>query len=359
MEEGRDNTMNNYEDKNIYDMLNDIEIDLSEFDREDFNDIEKMRVKKKFRKSIGKKNDNKNYKRFIGVASVGIIGLGTILFTPVGTYASKVITDLVFDIKSALRLDQDAGNYTQTINKSITKEGITLRLNEAVLNSDELIISLTTISEEKLKNETRIDRESSKLYINGKFVKKSQMSSLGTVSKSNIDEVMFFGVDANKYKGVIDVKLELGDVSIYKDEKNKERDIKGPFIFEFKLDTSKVNSSTKEINLNQKIELDNGGIITLEKYVATPLSQKIYYNKVQYNEDEMFVLKGTDNIGNEIEFDLYSEEDEKGELIANRDGKKIDEDIKTLTLTPYKKIWNGKSIEFEKIGKEIKININK
>lgn len=47
--------MKNYEDKDIYDMLNDMEIDLSEYDREDFNDIEKMRVKKKFRESIGKK----------------------------------------------------------------------------------------------------------------------------------------------------------------------------------------------------------------------------------------------------------------------------------------------------------------
>lgn len=47
--------------KNIYDMLNDNSINLEELEREGFNDIEKRRIKKKFKKTVHK-NKNKKTK---------------------------------------------------------------------------------------------------------------------------------------------------------------------------------------------------------------------------------------------------------------------------------------------------------
>lgn len=359
--------MKNNDDKNIYDMLNDIEIDLDEYEREDFNDIEKMKIKKKFKQSIGKKNNN--YKKYISVASVAVVSLGIITFTPVGTYASKIISDLVFDIKSAVGIDTEEEQYVKVINKSVTKGDITLRLNEAILNDDELIVSLTTISEKNIgKNESLWREKAPKLYINGEFVDASFSSSLGQVSKNNMDEVMFCRLDTSKYKGTIDLRLEFDGVGRYKEENNKmieQEFIKGPFIFEFNFDTSKINKDIKDIDINKVIDFGNGEKITLDKFIYTPLTQKILFtqNDKAFNNQVDFLLKGTDDLGNEIEFDIYHSTNNKGQLIANLNDKKMDKSAKYITLTAYKRTFveNGKKIEpkLEEIEKNIKIDLDR
>lgn len=361
--------MKNNDDKNIYDMLNDIEVDLSEYEREDFNDIEKMKIKKKFRQSIGKKNINNNYKKYISVASAVVVSLGIVSLTPVGTYASKIISDLVFDIKSVLGINTEEDGYINIINKSVTKDNITLRLNEAILNDDELIVSLTTKSEENLdKNETLWRDRASKLYINGELIDALESSTSSQVSKKNNDEIMFFRLDTNKYNGVIDVKLEFDGIARYKEEKNeliKQEFVKGPFVFDFNFDTTKINKEIKKIDINKVIDFGNGEEITLEKFVYTPLTQKILFtqNNLAFNNKVDMILKGTDNLGNEIEFDIYHGEGERGQLIVDSNLNKINKKAKYITLTAYKRTFveNGKNLEprLEEIEKDIKIDLNK
>lgn len=348
--------MKNHDDKNIYDILNDIEIDLSEYEREDFNDIEKIKIKKKFRQAIGKKNLNNNHKKYISAALIALVSLITISFTPVGTYASKVISDLVFDIKAVLGVATEQEGYIKTINKSITKDDITLRLNEAILNDDELIVSLTTISEEDIdKDETVWTKTASKLYINGEEVDYSQSGTLDKVSKRNIDEVMFFRLNTSKYKGTISVKLELSGI----DKGFTEE----PFIFEFELDTNKINKDIKNITINKVIDFGNDKKITLDKFIYTPLTQKICFtqNKKAFDNEVDMVLKGRDDLDNEIEFDTYHGEDEAGQLIADINKNKIDKSAKYLILTVYERtfIQDGKNLvpKLNEIENNIKIDL--
>ncbi|MGL5346005.1 MAG: DUF4179 domain-containing protein [Peptostreptococcaceae bacterium] len=351
-------------DKNIYDMLNDIEVDLSEYDREDFNDIEKMKIKKKFRKSIGKKNLNSNYKKNISVASIAILSIAIVSATPAGTYASKIISDLVFDIKSVLRIGVENDNYIKVINQSITKEDITLRLNEAVLNDGELIISMTTKSKERIPQDTRIGGNlDQKLYINGEFIDEAD-SSVGTdTSKKSTDEVLFFNVDTTKYSGVIDVKIVLENLSIYTDVDsglNKSKTIEGPFVYEFNFDTNKINKDLKNIEMNKEIDLGNNQKVMLEKFVYTPLTQKIYYtkNKNAYESEKYLILKGVDDLGNEVIFEQSNEGNGVGTLITNLSGKQVNKSAKYLILTAYEITYikeEGKEIK-EKLD-EIETNI--
>lgn len=355
--------MKNNNDKNIYDMLNDIEVDLSEYEREDFNDIEKMRIKKKFRKSIGKKNISNSYKKYISVASIAVVSLGIVTLTPVGTYASKIISDLVFDIKTVLGIGTEEEGYIEIINKSVTKEDITVRLNEAILNDDELILSLTTISKENIGANERIWREqAAELYINGELVDATESGSSSQVGKKNIDEVMFFRLDTSKYDGRIDVKLKIDSITRYKEDKDKmikQDHIEGPFIFEFDFDASKINTDIKNIDINKELDFGNGEKITIDKYVYTPLTQKILYtrNEAVLNHEVDLILKGTDDLGNEIEFDMYHGKNEKGQLIANTTGGKIDKSAKYLTLTAYRRQSGENGTELTEIEKDIKIDL--
>lgn len=353
--------MKDNNDKNIYDMLNDIEVDLSEFEKDDFNDIEKMKIKKKIRQSIGKKNTN--YKKYISVASIAILSIAMVSITPLGTYASKIISDLVFDLKSALRIEVDDGNYIKVINESITKQGVTLRLNEAVLNDDKLMVSMTTISEEKIPNDVIIEYNGeTKLYINEEFIDNVYMINGMNASKNNIDEVLFFNVDTNKYSGEINIKIEIDQLDISRNIKDKyvpEKTIEGPFVFEFDFDTTKINNNTKNIELDKVIKLEDNQEIKLDKFVYNPLSQKIYYtkNKEALDNKTDIVLIGKDDLGNEVRFDPSSEIDGSGQLITNTSGKRVDKSAKYLTLTAYKLIFILESSSYKEELEEIETNI--
>lgn len=360
--------MGNNEDKNIYDMLNDIKIDLSELDKDVFNDVEKMKIKKKFRKSVGKKNTNSNYKKYISVASIAILTIGIVSVTPLGTYASKIISDLVFDIKSVLNMEVDDGNYIKVINQSITKEDITLRLNEAVLNDGELIVSMTTMSKEKIHQNMRITGHlKQKLYINGEFIDDADSSSGIDASKKSIDEILFFNVDTSKYNGNINIRIELENLSMYREVKNQlteEKTIKGPFVYEFDFDTSKINKNLKNIEMSKVIDLGDNKQISLDKFVYTPLTQKVYYakNEEAFNNEIEVVLKGVDDLGNEVIFEPNEENNGVGTLITNLSGKRVNKSAKYITLTAYERTYiieEGKDAQekLKEIEKDIKIDI--
>ena len=72
--------------KDIYELLNDIDIDENEFEEMKVSEIEKVRIKKRLKKSIHKK-DNR-YKKVIKIASCGVLCLG-ILSTVSPSYANE------------------------------------------------------------------------------------------------------------------------------------------------------------------------------------------------------------------------------------------------------------------------------
>ena len=121
--------------KNIYDMLNDITIDINELSRENFNDLENKTFIKTFKKSI---NKNINKKRKIALiasfASFMILGVGL---------SSEALADIqlkMFDIGYYLSTNKNLDDYKTLINSSITKNGVTIQLNEVIIDNNEVIV---------------------------------------------------------------------------------------------------------------------------------------------------------------------------------------------------------------------------
>ena len=59
--------------KNVYELLNHMDIDLEDYDREVLNDMEKRSLKNNFRKSIKRKI---NFKKLGNIAAVAVLTLG-------------------------------------------------------------------------------------------------------------------------------------------------------------------------------------------------------------------------------------------------------------------------------------------
>ncbi|MGL4913400.1 MAG: DUF4179 domain-containing protein, partial [Romboutsia sp.] len=130
--------INEDKDKDLIDLLGDLEINLDEYETKELTDIEKMKLKKNFRDQIKPKTNN--YKKYTSVAAIALISLAILSQTKIGAYASSALQDISDTIKVALGVDEKIGAYSSNINQSITKRGLTIKIEDVILDGQELII---------------------------------------------------------------------------------------------------------------------------------------------------------------------------------------------------------------------------
>ena len=347
---------------NIYDMINDGQFENENYDIEVLSDVEKKKYKTNVRKSIGgREMSRRKYKGIAAAVIFAVLGTG-FLATDVG---AQVMIEVSESIGSALRVDKNIDDYKTVVNKCVSDSGVNIQLNEVILNKNQLIIS-TDISSDKKLEEYESYHPQEIVYINNKKVKITG----ATGSSRNIDEyttesVMEYDLDSldeSDLTGDIDVKIVYTNVSTF-----SENTIRGKWKFEFKTNGDALKKDTYEKNLDYEFLLDNGQKITLEKYTSNAVCQNIYASVENVNKKESYdiLLKGHDDIGNEVEF--YVSRGRKGYLDFKYDNyhKNIDDNAKILTLTPYAVKMpeqSGKmpdSDEYVKVGDEFTIDINK
>lgn len=347
---------------NIYDMINDGQFENENYDIEVLSDVEKKKYKTNVRKSIGgREMSRRKYKGIAAAVIFAVLGTG-FLATDVG---AQVMIEVSESIGSALRVDKNIDDYKTVVNKCVSDSGVNIQLNEVILNKNQLIIS-TDISSDKKLEEYESYHPQEIVYINNKKVKITG----ATGSSRNIDEyttesVMEYDLDSleeSDLTGDIDVKIVYTNVSTF-----SENTIRGKWKFEFKTNGDALKKDTYEKNLDYEFLLDNGQKITLEKYTSNAVCQNIYASVENVNKKESYdiLLKGHDDIGNEVEF--YVSRGRKGYLDFKYDNyhKNIDDNAKILTLTPYavKMPEQGGKMpdrdEYVKVGDEFTIDINK
>ncbi len=352
--------------KNIYDMLNDVDIDLDEYEKEDFNDIEKQRIKKKFKKSINRKNNNN--KKYVAVASAAVITIGLLSNSNIRTYAYEKLVDIGNNIKSALGIEVNLDEYVENINQSVTRNGLTVSIKEVVLDGNELLIFIEHEYDKDLKEGESIELISEKLYVNGKKVNKGMSGYYTKRSGSKSEFVLGYELDKAEYKGDIDVKLRIMDAYKWEDEKSEDfKRIIGPWTFKFKVNADKVSKDTKIVKLDKDIKLENGFNMDIVEYKQNKLNQVITIKSNNINEienDGVLVFKGTDNFGNDIEFSP------KNGMADSRIGYKYEFDssknefnfnTQYLSVAPYIRRTIEKDgkyhVKDKKIGEEFKIDL--
>lgn len=347
-------------EKDIYKILNDIDINIDEYEKEDFNDIEKKKLKNNFRKSINKRKYNKGKSIVAAALVVGVVSIG-FFGTGVG---AEVLGKISESISSSIGIQKNLDNYNTVINKQITDNGITIQLNEVILDQvqKQLIISDTISSGKLLKEYESFDSDRS-IYINNKKVRFTSGSggsrNLDDYTTQTVYEYDLGYLDDIDLSGELDIKIAYSKVMI-----NHENSQRGKWEFEFKANGDQLKIDTKEINLNNSFTLENGEKIILEKYTSNALGQNIICKVENFNKKESYniMLKGTDDLGNEVIFDLIRGSKDSMVLRYDNIKRNLDDNAKELILTPYAVKFpenSGKlSNDFERVGEEFKININ-
>lgn len=307
-------------------------------------------------KNMGNKNNGK-FKKGIVAATVAVAIGATFFGTGLGDEALATVKMAMFDIGKYLGINKNLEDYKTVVNSAVSKNGITVQLNEVILNKDEVIVATTVKSDEKLGENGNIALFG-KVYINGKKTSNSASGTSKVIDEYTQEEVMSYNLDKELLQGDLYVEVKYDEAYVYIDGKKDE--VKGPWNFEFESNGDALTINTNTIELNNSFELENGQKVTLNEYISNDMGQKIYYSIENKDKNDVYdvVLRGNDDLGNEVEFYSSYEELNNG-LMKNQ--TEISEEATTLTLTPYAVAYpkeSGKmSNDYKQVGEEFTIKI--
>lgn len=317
---------------NIYDMLNDNNIDLEGLDREGFNLIEIKRIEARFKKSINKNEKKSMKKGIMAAAIVLVIAVGTVV-SGFGTSVAAAIKLATADIGLFLGINKDLGRYKTVVDQSKSSEALSVQLNEVILNGNELVVS-TTIKYEKgdLKIES-IDANG-EVFINGVELSESS-SGVGKIAEdSTFQQVMTYSLKDNGLKGDLEIKIVYPSILLNGEVANTK-----PHVFDFTTNGDKLAADTKGLLINHSFTLENGSIVSVKNYVSNKVSTKLFLDIDNANKSEAVYdiqLRGYDNCGNKLVFNSRIISADKGILeLSTALGEEISDEATEITLTPY------------------------
>ena len=332
--------------KDIYELLNDIDIDENEFEEMEVNEFEKAKVKKALKKSINRKNSVKDWKKKVAAATI-IAGLSVItlgLTYPAYAKNIPIIEDIFrfFDKDTNVSQDKTSGLYSNykkfssEINLAKESNGVKITINDAVFDGKTVSITYSIESEKDLGNAAI-----SSPKIEG------MTGTAGTSQTTKIDK--------NKYVGMLtasnvdDKKMKIANIKWDIDKiinPDNQTEIKGDWKFAFSL-----NATDSTVQLTDDITEENGVKVRINKISFSPMSFIVYYDqevsKIVGNNWDManVELEIKDNLGNK-----YSGQGNGGSGITgsnkmswSKTFEKLDPKAKKLIITPHVSLQNYNS----------------
>lgn len=315
--------------KDIYEMINDIKIDESEFVEMEADEVEVKRVKNYLRKNI--KKSNKSRSKWIVAASIAstvIITLG-ISFP---TYAKQI--PVIGNIFEAFE-DSIYKNYKESANEvNITKEsnGVSITVNDAVFDGTNITLTYTVESEQDLGESIRLwdwikikGYEHSGGTIDPEFIKVADNTYVG---QENINMFDLVKDPADYIEFTLDIR------SIVNNDDMSE--IKGKWKFDIALDAIKGET----IVVNRRVQ-NKGVTATINRLTINPMSAFIVFSQsvskeVREKYDSAFIeLEVKDDFGNIYSSDGHGATGDKDlNLSSSITIEKIREEASKLIITP-------------------------
>ena len=330
--------------KNIYDMINDIDTDFSEYqDHTVLDDITSQKLKQSFLKRAKSK---KSYKGII-IAACCCLAVTGLAFGPFKSQVAAAGRLISYTITNALGMQNDLSPYEDVIDQTVTNEGVSITLNSVILAGDDLIVSTTEYVGDIAHFSTF-----GEIYINGRRCSDGSSGSSTELEDGVIGSVMEYSLSGIDTSDTLDIELELQDVT---------GTVKGTWKFAFQANGSELSAAMEEQPLDIGISLPNGSSITLNSFLVTPVGYRIYYTNSASDTNYDLKFTGTDNLGNPAEFYLSRSSKTDGYLSLDTLSGLISENADSLTLTPYAVPFPEKSgklsDDWEKVGEAFTVNL--
>ena len=241
----------------------------------------------------------------------------------------------------------DTDSYTHVVGKSISRDGITITLNEIVMDSKNLWIAYS--DSEDLDADMKDAVEDKLLYtevcINGQEIQQGLgQRTVNAFSENPITvEDFTIGEEVNT-EGTVNIEFKVWPIAMADAEtwENIQKIQANTEPYTFKLATSKeeLEKNTVDLNLDQNIKFDSN-ILNLTEFRWNPFESTIYgtYHGTVYIDSDYYLI-GTDDQKNKI---CYQETGRNGEETVFQQTidpeftgyKEISPEAKSITLQLY------------------------
>ena len=322
----------------IYRDLNELQLDLDEYEELNLTDYEKTRWKKRVIKKLNK-GKHRYWKKYVGIAAAIILALGIANRTGIVSVANMpFVAGLIENyISDTEQLDYAA--YKTEIGETAENEFGKMTLNEVLIDGGRLLISSTFEPAEGVDFHYQM-HPIPKVLING------QDLSLTTGGQTvEINDTMF-----TIYSEVDIKEIPLGDRIQFHIEYNRidlEMPIESPWVFDINIPTEQVAAASQTVQFNQKIQIGNGQSILLEKMIVTPISTVLYYDWPE--EADHIAFKIVSESGTEIRPNSAAITPEES---YNR-YPSIDLQTGKYYLVPYKQSANPHAVGSSEISEQL------
>jgi len=347
--------------KNIYELLNHLEFNLEDYSKEELDDMEKQRFKNNFKKSIRRKI---NFKKFGTIAAIAVLSFGLLVQTNVGknvyAAAESKISEITYSIGKAMGIERNIEPYANVIDDIVEHNGVEVKLNDVILDKDELIFS-TMVNTTKAVDGVRFDYD---IFVDGKQLR--NYGATGSLGRIDDSDTLFVETYCVNTKGInlnknIDVKIVLKNLNYVID--TSEEEIRGKWEFEFAANGSELMANTYVLPMDYSFDIGEQNYI-LEEFRHNPVNQKIFGKvKGKSNDSYALDLRGHDNLGNEVVFFLTSVSGEDLVFKYENFYGDLSDEITSITLTPYAAKLPEKSgkmsDDYKQVGEEFTILLNK
>lgn len=276
----------------IYKELNDVKLDISEFQETPLSIMEQQRIIKGFKK---KTNPYKKKKYWL-VASAAVVAVAIISLSlgfDKGTIASMPFVGGVVEEYNYPNENIDFSSYKTAIGETAENTRGKLTLNEVMLDDQQVILSATF----EPADGVRFDYQT---FITPKVTINGEVISVTTGGQSiELNDAMFTiynDIDLSKAIETENVNIEIS----YETWRHSSQDpeiIEQPWTFDVQVSQENLLVEKKVFELNQLITLNNGEKVTIEKVVSTPMSTTIYYDLSQtQSEGVYFSIQNEDGL---------------------------------------------------------------
>jgi len=229
-------------------------------------EISKEKIKKNINKEIKKRSYMKIAKRgsiVAGILLVLLIGAGSV--SPALAKNIPIINSIFQIFNDKFGYYEKYISYSQLVGKSVTDNGITLTINEALADDSKLILGYT------IKSNSKIDLQGVGLMrflkVNG-----SNVGEGGGSTGEYLDDKTFVGIDTISYHSPSSSDQLKVDLNV-----NDMMGIKGQWNFSFTVSKTELAKKTSVFKTNNKVDLPEG-IVTVDNVVFTPIDSTIYFS---------------------------------------------------------------------------------
>ncbi|GEM_PF-399161 len=279
----------------VYDELNDLKLDMTEYEGQSLNDIDRKRWKKRIAKKLNASKaeretsgKRRKTKRVIAAAAAAFLLIGAVL--PVGQQALAKLPFVsgLLENFAGYGQDVDYSAYKTKIGETTENEYGRLTLNEIIVDTDRLLITSTLEPSAKLK----IAKDNSiwmnaKITINGRSDVQSHNGSDGAGSDG--EHGLYTTYESIPLSEIPDgdnlhIKIEYNRMSWW-NPANMPTTPSKPWTFEVETSRAALLAKTHTVEVNRTVDLINGERIVIEKVVSGPISTLVYYDRTRPKDE--------------------------------------------------------------------------